>query len=96
MIKATLAPSSRLSFRIFVSLEFLYGICFLEGSESAEMHYPKADRLELIEVNSCTLRFFSTGGRSFLMVYFSLPAKSTILIFDLIITPNSDSFSIYI
>lgn len=93
MMRHTLEFSSKLSLRTLVNLEFLKGMCFLEGSESAVIHYPSADRELLIEVNSCTLMFFSAGGRSLLIVYFSLPAKSTILIFDLSSSPFSCSFS---
>lgn len=52
MIKAKFELSSKLSFRTLVNFEFLYGMCFLKGSDNAVMHCPRALKLLLIDVNS--------------------------------------------
>ena len=52
MIRATFEFSSRLSLSTLVSFEFLNGMCFLVGSESADMHWPSTDKLLLMDVSS--------------------------------------------
>ena len=71
------------SLSTLVSFELLKGICVLFLSCSAEMQYPKVDKLELIDVSSWILMSFSCGDIFGGILNFSLPARSTILSFDI-------------
>ena len=61
-----------------VSFEFLNGMCVRFLSISAWMHWPRLDKLPLIEVSSWIFRSRSSGGRSLRILNFSEPARSTI------------------
>jgi hypothetical protein len=61
-----------------VSFEFRKGIWVLVLSMSAEIQWPKVERLLLIEVNSCTCSSLSSCVRSYGILNFSDPARSTI------------------
>ena len=67
----------RESLKILVSFEFLNGIWVLDFSISAEMQWPKQDKLPLIFVSSWILIYFSFGEISEGILNFSDPAKST-------------------
>lgn len=68
----------RESERTRVSFEFLNGMCVLDFSMSAEMQCPRQERLPLMDVNSVIRRSFSSLVRSWGILNFSDPARSTI------------------
>lgn len=69
---------SKESLRILVNLEFLKGIWVRDLSISAEIQWPKHERLPLMLVNSWILISFSAAVKSEGILNFSLPARSTI------------------
>lgn len=77
MINLILPWPSRESLRMRVSLEFLKGICVRDLSMSAEMQWPRQERLPLILVNSWIRISFYRAVRSDGILNFSEPAKST-------------------
>ena len=64
MINLIFPWPSRESLSILVSLEFLKGMWVLDLSISAEMQWPKLERLLLMLVNSWILISLSPGVRS--------------------------------
>ena len=67
------------SLKILVSLESRNGICVRDWFVKADIQCPNLDRLPLIDFNSAILIYFSAGGKSWGILNFSEPAKSTIL-----------------
>ena len=64
MINLILPCPSSESLNILVSLEFRKGMCVLDLSISAEMQWPRQERLPLMLVNSCILIYFSAAVKS--------------------------------
>jgi len=58
MINLIFPCPSRESLSILVNFEFLKGMCVLDFSMSAEMQWPRHDRLPLMLVNSKILIYF--------------------------------------
>ena len=65
------------SLKIRVSLESLKGIWVLDWLVKAEIQCPNFDKLLLIDLSSAILTYFSFCGRSYGILNFSEPAKST-------------------
>lgn len=81
-IKSILPLPLNESLRTLVSFELRKGIWVRFLSMSAEIQWPKQERLLLIKVSSCIWSSFSSVVNSTGILNFSDPAKSTILIED--------------
>jgi hypothetical protein len=89
IINLILPWPSRESLKMRVSLEFLKGICVLDLSIRAEMQCPRQDRLPFILVSSWIRVSFSALVRSFGILNFYDPARSTIRNLIIQIVPMS-------